>query len=92
MRVEAILGDGGLPSGMLHCKVLHELNHLFDGESDLLHGVQLSNGDSVISHGALVDSDSEGDAALVRTSVSPAHGLLWIINLGGDAGANQKFF
>lgn len=90
--VDAVLGDSCLPSGELGCKVLHELNHLLDGASDLLHRVQLSNGDSVVSHGAVVDGHSEGDAALVRASVPPAHRLLRVINLRGDAGTNQKFF
>jgi len=90
--VDAILGDSGLPSGMLSCKVLHELNHLFDGESDLLHGVEFSNGDGVVSHGAVVDSDSKGDTAFVCASVPSANSLLRVINLRGDASANQKFF
>ena len=83
--------NSGVPSGELSDQVLEQGDHGFRAEPDLLHGVQLSDGDSVVLHGAVVDRDGEGNAALVSACVPPADGLLRVVNLRRDARSNQRF-
>jgi len=83
--------DSGVPSGELSDQVLEQGDHSLRAEPDLLHGVQLSDGDSVVLHGAVVDRDGEGNAALVRARVPSADGLLRVVNLRRDARSHQRF-
>ena len=86
-----MLGNCGFPSGELGSQVLHELLHLVDRQSNLLHRVELSNSDRIVIHGSIVDRDGEGDTTLVCASVSFAHGQVRIVNLGGNTGAGKQF-
>ena len=86
-----MLLDSGVPSGELSDQVLEQGDHSLRAEPDLLHGVQLSDGDSVVLHGAVVDRDGEGNAALVRARVPSADGLLRVVNLRRDARSHQRF-
>lgn len=83
--------NSGVPSGELSDQVLKQGDHSLRAEPDLLHGVQLSDGDSVVLHGAVVDRDGEGNAALVRARVPSADGLLRVVNLRRDACSHQRF-
>ena len=83
--------NSGVPSGELSDQVLEQGDHGLRAEPDLLHGVQLSDGDSVVLHGSVVDRDGEGNAALVSACVPPADGLLRVVNLRRDARSHQRF-
>ena len=81
MHKEAILFDSGLPSGVLLHQVPKQCDHLLTRQSDLLGRVQLSHCHRVVLESSLVDSDREGDTALIRASVPLANCVGAVVDL-----------
>lgn len=63
-----------------------------DGHPDLLHGVEVSQGHSVVCEGVEVDGDGEGDPALVSARIALTDRLPRVVYLGGDTGTGQQRF
>ena len=75
-----LLDDSG-PSCEAIAKVSESLDTIVNRETSLLHSMQLSDRDSVVIQRVIVDSDGEGDAALIGASVPLADRVGRIIDL-----------
>jgi hypothetical protein len=60
-----------------------------DGHPDLLHGVKVSQCDGLVLERVEVDSDCEGDTALVCACIALTDGLSGVVDLGRDTSTRQ---
>lgn len=89
---KTVLFDNVFPGDFLEVQAAEAFHQVSDGQTHLLHAEKISHGHSLILDRVEINSQSEGNSALVRAGVALANRLARVINLARDAALGEHAF